>query len=32
LDGARRRMDPDADETDDDDGPASQLRDDLGLG
>ncbi|KAJ5587669.1 uncharacterized protein N7459_003434 [Penicillium hispanicum] len=32
LDDASRPMDPDADETDDDDGPASQLRDDLGLG
>ncbi|KAJ5107441.1 hypothetical protein N7456_004116 [Penicillium angulare] len=32
LDQAARPMDPDADETDDDDGPASQLRDDLGLG
>jgi len=32
LDGASRPMDPDADETDDDDGPASQLHNDLGLG
>ncbi|KAJ6036322.1 hypothetical protein N7540_000601 [Penicillium herquei] len=32
LDQTTRPMDPDADETDDDDGPASQLRDDLGLG
>ncbi|KAJ5279813.1 hypothetical protein N7478_005185 [Penicillium angulare] len=32
LDQSARPMDPDADETDDDDGPASQLRDDLGLG
>ncbi|KAJ5691207.1 hypothetical protein N7488_011942 [Penicillium malachiteum] len=32
LDQSTRPMDPDADETDDDDGPASQLRDDLGLG
>ncbi|KAJ5152049.1 hypothetical protein N7492_010344 [Penicillium capsulatum] len=32
LDQAPRPMDPDAEETDDDDGPASQLRDDLGLG
>lgn len=32
LDQAVRPTDPDADETDDDDGPGSQLRDDLGLG
>lgn len=32
LDGSARPMDPDAEETDDDDGPGSQLRDDLGLG
>lgn len=32
LDGGSRPMDPDADETDDDDGPGSQLHNDLGLG
>lgn len=32
LDQAPRPMDPDAEETDDDDGPGSQLRDGLGLG
>ncbi|KAJ5310296.1 Nuclear GTP-binding protein NUG1 [Penicillium atrosanguineum] len=32
LDGGSRPMDPDADETDDEDGPGSQLHNDLGLG
>lgn len=32
LDGGSRPMDPDADETDEDDGPGSQLHNDLGLG
>ncbi|KAJ5246824.1 Histone-fold [Penicillium chermesinum] len=32
LDKAPRPMDPDAEETEDEDGPASQLRDDMGLG
>ena len=32
LDGKRRLVDPDAEESEDDDGPGSQLRDDMGLG
>lgn len=32
LDHARRPVDPDAEESEEDDGPASQLRDDMGLG